>query len=592
MKMFSKALYKQSCKANGIMWAIITFAVCFMLACVMLISGSGSVGKMEEAIEDTIIQGEIDSQIEKRSINYYNIATDGEQYFDKQFVTNFTSINTYDAQISQYLSKVLAGEQATFPTPSGNAQGLYALSTQTWLASMPNNPTDGDYTEQMTTWQAQRPNNSTQLTTYAYQATLADLQAYEQAYALSLDENNTPDSQNSQEIVAVAICAVDPSVNDTIKQIYGDNNQTLPSAYDVTSLLANIATSDKYIQSEERENYRRERAQASCGVFLGGSMTSKETIDMMVSALASYGITAEKYESFGYTFEKIQHASQTTIISYQGRYDYELGLINEKYTDKTTDEYKNAVIEMNKTLTTDLSNSLLASLPQEVSDALQEVGQMDLYSLIVGSIFFKMAGLLLPIIYMIMTANALIAGQVDSGSMAYVLSTSTKRKQVTFTQATYLVTSLLAMFSLTTITSVVCLAIVKARLDTITLTYGNLILLNVGAFVTMFALSGISFLASCWFNRSKYSMSVGGGLNMFFLVATMLGLFGSKVLPSVVRLSALNFFNYTSLISLFDVVSILDGTTTFIWKFAILIAVGLGCYILGSKKFEKKDLPL
>ena len=41
--MFSKALFKQSCKANGVMWSIITAAVCFMLACVMLISGSGNI---------------------------------------------------------------------------------------------------------------------------------------------------------------------------------------------------------------------------------------------------------------------------------------------------------------------------------------------------------------------------------------------------------------------------------------------------------------------------------------------------------------------------------------------------------------------
>ena len=86
---------------------------------------------------------------------------------------------------------------------------------------------------------------------------------------------------------------------------------------------------------------------------------------------------------------------------------------------------------------------MLATLPEEVSGALEEVGQMDLYGILVGSIFYKMAGLLLPIIYMIMTSNALIAGQVDSGSMAYVLSTSTKRRTVTFTQALYLAGSLL-----------------------------------------------------------------------------------------------------------------------------------------------------
>lgn len=45
--MFSKALFKQSCKANGVMWSIITAAVCFMLACVMLISGSGNISDIK-----------------------------------------------------------------------------------------------------------------------------------------------------------------------------------------------------------------------------------------------------------------------------------------------------------------------------------------------------------------------------------------------------------------------------------------------------------------------------------------------------------------------------------------------------------------
>ena len=587
--MFSKALYKQSWKANGIMWSIITFAVCFMLACVMLISGSGSIGNMKQSIEDTIITGEIDAQMESRSINYYSIATDGEQKFDEYFVKNFKSVKTYDALVTNYLTQKLSGVDAEFPTPQDNAQGLYALATQTWLQSMPTDPTA------LATWQAQRPNTNEQLVTYTYKASLADLQTYEQAKALQINENYVKDSDESNEIVGASICAVDPSVNDTIKELYTNNNETLPSMYDVNSLLAHITEENdafEYRTSDERLSYLRERAQKSSAVYLAGNMTTEKNKTALINALSSYGATPEKYETFGYTFSSINHTAQTTIVSYQGRFDYELDLINKKYTpeQRTSEAYLNEVKEMNEKLTKDLSNSLLDSLPKEVSDALEEVGQMDLYSLIVGSIFYKMAGLLLPIIYMIMVANNLIAGQVDSGSMAYVLSTSTKRKQVVFTQATFLVTSLLAMFTCTTITSVICLSIVKS--ETIALTYGELILLNVGAFVTMFALSGISFLASCWFNRSKYSMSIGGGLNMFFLVATMLGLFGSKVLPSVVRLSALNFFNYTSLISLFDVVSLLDGTTAFIWKFAILIVVGLICYIVGSIKFQKKDLPL
>ena len=214
---------------------------------------------------------------------------------------------------------------------------------------------------------------------------------------------------------------------------------------------------------------------------------------------------------------------------------------------------------------------------------------MDLYGLIVGSIFYKMAGLLLPIIYVIMVSNSLIAGQVDTGSMAYVLSTSTRRNEVTFTQAIFLVLSLFLMFVCTTITSIVCFAIANVNTD---LTYGKLILINLSAFIVLFAISGINYLTSCYFDRSKKAMALGGGLSMFFLVATMLGLFGSPVIPSVVRISALNNFNYVSIISLFDVVSILNGEYAWIWKISILVVIGIIGYIFGALKFKKKDLPL
>ena len=224
-----------------------------------------------------------------------------------------------------------------------------------------------------------------------------------------------------------------------------------------------------------------------------------------------------------------------------------------------------------------------------MSDALEEIGSMDLYSLIVGSIFYKLAGLLLPIIYMIMVSNNLIAGQVDSGSMAYVLSTSTKRRSVAFTQAVYLIGSLFAMFALTTATGCICLTQVSADIK---LTCEKLVLLNLGAFLVLFALSGLCFFTSCWFDRSKRSMAIGGGLSIFALVAAMLGLFGSPVLPTVVRLDSLNYFNYATIITMFDVISIIDGTNVFIWKLAVLFALGLIGYIAGSEKFARKDLPL
>lgn len=300
----------------------------------------------------------------------------------------------------------------------------------------------------------------------------------------------------------------------------------------------------------------------------------------------------EKYIGFGYTYESIKHLANTTVITYGNRFSYEMKLLEQRRENgefADDEAYTKAVEEKSAELAADVSGSLLSALPQEVSDALEEVGKADLYTLIVGSIFYKLAGLLLPIIYMIMASNNLISGQVDSGSMAYVLSTSTKRSTVVFTQAVYLIGSLFAMFCLTTVTGCVCLSLVS---EDIQLTYGNLLLLNVGAFLVLFALSGLCFFTSCQFDRSKRSMAIGGGLSIFALVAAMLGLFGSPVIPSVVRLDSLNYFNYATIISLFDVVSIMDGVNSFIWKFVVLAVLGLIGYTVGSVRFTKKDLPL
>ena len=344
------------------------------------------------------------------------------------------------------------------------------------------------------------------------------------------------------------------------------------SALELTDILTTSA--------KERAAYRSDYAAKNSAVFLAGNMIEESNVQLVVDALASFGVTKEKYREFGFDdYAQIKDIAVSALIDFRANLAYRLENIRDGETEESI------VAELTK----DITQSLLASLPSEVGDALEEIGQMDMYGTLVGSIFFKMAGLLLPIIYLIMTANSLIAGQVDSGSMAYILSSSVKRRAVTFTQGVFLVGSLFLMFCCTGVTSIVCLAVVDVETS---LTYAKLLLINLGAFLVMFAMSGICFLASCWFNRSKHSMALGGGLTMFFLVATMLGLFGSPVLPSIVRMKALNNFNYVSIISLFDVVSILEGTTAFLWKLGILAAVGIVCYIVGSRKFARKDLPL
>ena len=425
---------------------------------------------------------------------------------------------------------------------------------------------------------------------------------------LTASEKKALNEVNVPEVVGVFGFAVNPANEElaTITSQIPDKDKSQLTAYVdteyVTGMLTALATDKTQEYLLGRQETINDRAEVYSSMFLAANMSTDKAKNALLDALKDYGVTTEKYESFGYDYDKISDMARTATITYRGRYDYEVAELKEKLDGKVAGgtlsvedyatEYENGVNAIVAELYGDIASSLLSSLPGEVSDALKEVGELDLYSLIVGSIFYKLAGLLLPIIYVIMASNNLIAGQVDSGSMAYVLSTSTKRRTVVFTQAVYLIGSLLAMFSLTTVTGCVCLAIVKADSTSIIMSYGELILLNLGAFLVLFALSGLCFFTSCWFDRSKRSMAIGGGLSIYSLVGAMLGLFGTQTIPSVVRLDVLNYFNYTTIISLFDSVSIIDGTLTFLWKFAILIVFGVVGYVIGARKFVKKDLPL
>ena len=602
--MFSKALFKQSCKANGVMWSIITAAVCFMLACVMLISGSGNISDIKNSVEDTIIVETIDSNMDKQALTFYERANQGTKLFDNSFVLEYKNEFLANKEKADEYSQKVDAWLVTMPVQTNytNMQE-YLLAMQNWQQNVPayeENSVEMYYIGLVSQWLEQAPKSSDFESTEAYQQ------------ALAAWNNNKPTSiyatyamvakEKISEVYLAAVKDVQDQALVEAKKLDEKNDEN-SSDYDVATLVQNITASDlvnwakgeeasdikTYLNSDTRKDYRIERTQYATPILLAGNLTSEETTQKMLIALNEFGVTKEKYDSFGYTYEGVKKSTTTSIIAYQARLDYEISLINRD--DYQTEEaYNAAVLEATNKLQTELSNGLLDALPSEVSDAIEEIGKMDLYALIVGSIFFKMAGLLLPIIYIIMVSNNLISGQVDSGSMAYVLSTSTKRKEVTFTQACYLIGSLFLMMCATTITSCICFAFVNPSVTE--LTYGELILLNLGAFITLFAISGINFLTSCWFDRSKRSMALGGGFSMFFLVATMLGLFGSQVIPSVVRLDALNNFNYVSLITLFDSVSIISGTTTFIWKLAILFVIGLVGYVIGSIRFKKKDLPL
>ena len=124
------------------------------------------------------------------------------------------------------------------------------------------------------------------------------------------------------------------------------------------------------------------------------------------------------------------------------------------------------------------------------------------------------------------------------------------------------------------------------------------IVLYLGMYLLVEAVCGLCYLGSCVANRSRKALAFGGGLAVWFFIASLMGIFGSDNMVTMgVGVEELGIFNKLTLISLFDINSI--GTVgsdhvdnTFVWKLMILAGIALVSYIAGAVKFCKKDLPL
>ncbi|MCD8308123.1 MAG: ABC transporter permease [Clostridia bacterium] len=226
------------------------------------------------------------------------------------------------------------------------------------------------------------------------------------------------------------------------------------------------------------------------------------------------------------------------------------------------------------------------------ADLITNMSNMDMTTMI-NTMYFHEIGILPMLIWIVVVGNSIIAGQVDRGSMAYVLSTPTKRSAVVITQAVYMVIVPLMITIITCCIKLICNAAFLGDPNA-----AVTVVLFAGMYLLLESMCGICYLGSCLFNRSSRAMAFGGGLVVLFFIAALIGMFGSDNLVSVgMGVEALNGFNYISVMTLFDIDSI--GTIgsgaadlSFLWKMAILLVIAIATYVIGAIRFTKKDLPL
>ena len=558
--MFSKALFKQSAKANWMKWVCVTVATCVMLAIVIIVLGNLGINDIRDSLKNVFTQADQESSLKEESVDAYDSYFTIMGNYDSLYTMLNINLNgtvleklndaftEYDSELEQFVtenSRQPNEDEKTTIVDSVvqsfvDSFGIFAGAiTDEIRASVTGIITyySQDYT----------PPTDTAVDDYTVIDSYFAQQVYDQAYAQEIAKEDATVEYATTRAESASVMAED------IIERYKADVASAGGTY--------VFNAENYITVATD--------------YVNDTMYNS-VYDMQIEE----GATADDAKI---TAVSVKVISNTAISTYQLWLD-------EFAADNQASGAGEITAEQKESARSEAIKSISDQIPEKVGEALTELGNMDIYGLIIGSIFYRIAGLLLPMVFVIMTANGLLAGQVDSGSMAYVLSTPTKRRTVTVTQMTYLITSLLAMYLLLTVVSVISIWVVGG--NSFAINYGEILLFNLGAFLTMFAFAGFCFMCSALFNRSKHSMSIGGGLTIFMLVCTILGLFGSNVVPSAMRIDAMNFFNYLSIISFFDTVSILDGGLSYLWKFAILLGIGIVTFIIGIFRFDKKDLPL
>jgi ABC-2 type transport system permease protein len=221
----------------------------------------------------------------------------------------------------------------------------------------------------------------------------------------------------------------------------------------------------------------------------------------------------------------------------------------------------------------------LSELMDTMPDALiSALGFDDLGTTLTGFISGFMYGFLIitfPMIYAIVLAYGLCGKMVDSGSMAFLLSTPNSRKRIVWTQIMFLTTALrTVVWSVFLLIVIMSAVIFPGVLD-----FWIVVKLHLIAYCAVLAVAGVSFLCSCIFNDAKNALGLGAGIPTFFLSMTLLSGASDKI----------EWVKYLSLYTFLDVKLIMAGGNYFWIALGCLLVINLALYLICAKVFIKKN---
>ncbi|SES87179.1 ABC transporter permease subunit [Anaerobranca gottschalkii] len=220
--------------------------------------------------------------------------------------------------------------------------------------------------------------------------------------------------------------------------------------------------------------------------------------------------------------------------------------------------------------------AMLEAMPKELIAAMGFDNFGDTYTTYMANSYYNFIAILFPMIYIIVVGNRLIAKHIDSGSMAYLLSTPNSRLKIIITQAFYFLASITLIFFIVTVYGIIISEIfLPGHLEIF-----SFILLNIVTMFTFYALSGIVFFFSAIASDTKQSLSFGAGIPIAFFVINMLANVGEKT----------EFLKYFTIFTLLNPQEIVEGSSFTIIAISILLIIAVAFYLAAIWLFNKRNL--
>lgn len=225
--------------------------------------------------------------------------------------------------------------------------------------------------------------------------------------------------------------------------------------------------------------------------------------------------------------------------------------------------------------------SAMSELTEAMPELMALFGMKEVGSTLVefmSSYLYGMIFVVFPMVYTIMAANNLVARHVDRGSMAYLLAAPVSRLKMAATQLMVLLTGVVLLTAASAgLGAAVAQAMFPGELDA-----AAYIQLNLGALLMQLLIAGICYLASCIFNDTKWSLTLGAGLPVLCYVIQMVANLGGKY----------ETIKYATFFSLYSPTAVLNNENWIYGAMVIMAVASVVLYLLAITIFRRKDIPV